>query len=163
MDGDSATLAQAVAILSDLARLPARQDLAITGSINARGEVLTVGSVSLKAVGWWRTCVDQGLCGTQGLVLPAANAPDLQLPEAMLRDVRAGRFHVYTVEHLEELLPLMLGRPTGRRADGKFAGDSVFGRAMRRLDRMAHRLHPARREPPKKPEDAAPDKGPQGN
>ncbi len=150
VDGDSATLAETLAVLSDLSRLPVRQDLAITGGLNPRGEVLPVGSVTRKVVGWWHTCRDRGLTGTQGVVLPLRSAPDLQLPEAVLSDVRAGRFAVYQVDHLDEAVGLAFGRPAGRTARG-FARNSVYASVSKRLNEMSARLYPKRPKPKPKP------------
>ncbi len=153
VDGDSATLAKALAVLSDLSDLPVRQSLAITGGINPRGEVLPVGSVTLKAVGWWRTCRDRGLTGEQGFVLPSRSTPDLQLPEELLSDVRAGRFAVWEVDHIDEAVQLMFGKPAGRQDKG-FAPGSVYAAVGRRLDEMGARLYPKRaatKEPGKEP------------
>jgi predicted ATP-dependent protease len=146
VDGDSATLAKALAVLSDLSRLPARQDIAVTGGINPRGEVLPVGSVTKKAIGWWRTCVDRGLTGEQGFVLPMRSAPDLQLPEALVADVKAGRFTIWQVDHLDEAVGLLLGRTAGR-LDKGFARGSVYALVARRLEQMSARLYPKRSKP----------------
>ena len=143
VDGDSATLAETIAVLSDLSRLPVRQDIAVSGGLNPRGEVLPVGSVTRKAIGWWRTCQDRGLTGDQGLALPMRSAPDLQLPEGLLADVSAGRFAVWQVDHLDEAVELLFGRPAGRQKKG-FARGSVYALVARRLDQMAARLYPRR-------------------
>lgn len=148
VDGDSATLAEAIALLSDLSGLPATQTIAVTGGINPRGEVLPVGSVTRKAVGWWETCREAGLTGDQGVLLPLRSADDLQLPEELVADVVAGRFHVWEVDHLDDALELVLGRPAGRRDKG-FARGSVYALAGRRLDQMAARLYPKRKAPAK--------------
>lgn len=150
VDGDSATLAETLAVLSDLSQLPARQDIAITGGLNPRGEVLPVGSVTRKAIGWWRTCRDRGLTGDQGFALPLRSTPDLQLPEELLADVSAGRFAVWEIDHLDDAVELLLGRPAGRRERG-FARGSVYALVARRLDQMAARLYPKRSQAKTKP------------
>ncbi len=146
VDGDSATLAEALALLSDLSNLPARQDIAVTGGLNQRGEILPIGSATLKVVGWFRACQTLGLTGSQGVLLPERSAPDLQLPEDVLDAVAAGQFHVWTADHLDEALELLLGRPAGR-TDKGFLRGSVYARAGHRLNVMAERLYPQRKKP----------------
>ncbi|MEE2830654.1 MAG: S16 family serine protease [Myxococcota bacterium] len=146
VDGDSATLAESVALLSALAELPCRQGVAISGSINQRGEVLPVGSVNLKVEGWWKTCKQRGLTGTQGVVLPRRNRPDLQLPEEIVTAVSEGRFHIWAVSHIHEALPVVLGQPAGKaKKDGGFTANSVLDRAERRVNRLSERLYPKRK------------------
>lgn len=158
VDGDSATVAESVALFSELSRIPARQDLAVTGSLNQRGQVQSVGSTTRKIEGWWATCVDRGLTGTQGVVLPAANLGALQVDERVLADIEAGRFHVYAVRTLDEVLELLLDHPAGRLASSPGAGpNSIFGRANGRMRRWSERLHPPRKpadKPPAKPPSA---------
>ena len=151
VDGDSATLAEAISLLSDLSQLPARQDIAVTGGLNQRGEVLPIGSATLKVIGWFRACQTLGLTGTQGVLLPERSAPDLQLPEDLVDAVAAGRFHVWTADHLDDALELLLGRPAGRTEKG-FVRGSVYARAGHRLNTMAERLYPQRKKTePEKP------------
>lgn len=135
VEGDSASLAELIAILSDLSGLPARQDLAITGSANQRGQAQAVGGVHLKVEGFFRTCKEAGLTGTQGVVVPAANEPNLLLEDEVVEAVRAGRFSLYSVRHLDEALELFLGAPAGTPdAEDRYPPDSVYGRAMAQLE-----------------------------
>ena len=151
VDGDSATLAEAIALLSDLSGLACRQDIAVTGAVNQSGELLPVGSINLKVVGWWKTCKKQGLTGKQGVLLPRATAPALQLPLEVKDDLSAGRFHLWATERIEDALELCLGKPAGSATPGKrFPPTSVYGLADRRLREMAERLHPKRKAAPRK-------------
>ncbi len=146
IDGDSATLAEAIALLSELSGLACRQDLAVTGAVTQRGDLLPIGSVNLKVRGWWESCRAHGpLTGTQGVLLPAASAPDLQIDRAVLADVRAGRFHIYTADRIEDAAEVILGRAAG--AGARPGPDRVLGLAARRLRAMSERLHPPRRPP----------------
>jgi predicted ATP-dependent protease len=147
VDGDSATLAETLALFSCLAELPCRQDVAVTGAISQRGEVLPIGSANLKIAGWWSTCRERGLTGSQGVLLPRASAADLQLPEEIVADVEAGRFHVWAAETVEQALELMLGRPAGLKKTRGFAPGSVYARAGRRMQAMSERLYPPRPQP----------------
>lgn len=147
VDGDSATLAEALALLSELSGLPARQDVAVTGAINQRGELLPVGSVNLKVAGWWRSCRDHGtLTGEQGVLIPAVSAEDLQLDKDVLADVAAGRFHVWVADTVEEASELVLDRASGTE---EHTPDSIFALVDARLRAMSERLFPPRRPPPK--------------
>jgi predicted ATP-dependent protease len=154
VDGDSATLAEAIALLSELSGLPARQDVAVTGAINQRGELIPVGSVSLKTMGWWRSCRDRGeLTGEQGVLIPEASAPDLQLDKDVLADISAGRFHVWIAGTIAEATELVLGRAAGSALEP--ASGTVFGLTAARLRGMSDRLFPPRK-PPARPRPKAP-------
>src|SRR3546814_708726 len=114
VDGDSASLAELLAVLSDLAGVPVRQDLAITGSVNQLGRSQAVGGVHHKVEGFFRTCVHAGgLTGEQGVVVPAANEANLVLREDVAEAVDAGKFHVWSVRSIEEAIELFTGLPAG--------------------------------------------------
>ncbi|MCG8544622.1 MAG: AAA family ATPase [Alphaproteobacteria bacterium] len=136
VEGDSASMAELLAILSDLSGVPLRQDIAITGSVNQRGEAQAVGGVPHKIEGFYRTCVDSGkLTGSQGVVIPAANEANVILLDPLLADIEAGRFHVWSVKRIEDAIELFTGMKPGRqRADGSYSPDSVYGRVMQQLE-----------------------------
>lgn len=162
VDGDSATLAEALALLSSLADLPVRQDIAVSGAINPRGEVLPVGSATLKAEGWFRCCADRGLTGSQGVMLPRASAEDLQVSDVVARAVADERFHVWVVDTVDQAVEVALGRSAGVRPKGGFTRGSVYARAGHRARHMSERLFPPRRPPAKKTaKKAAPEAGPE--
>lgn len=102
LDGDSATCAELYALLSSLARIPLRQGIAVTGSMNQRGEVQAVGGVTEKVEGFYRACRAKGLDGEQGVVLPASNVRDLMLAPEIADAVAAGRFHVWAMKDVFE-------------------------------------------------------------
>jgi ATP-dependent Lon protease len=110
LEGDSAGLAELLAVLSALAGLPLRQDLAVTGAVDQTGRVLAVGRVAEKVEGFYRVCRTLGLTGTQGVVLPKANLPHLTLKEEVVRAVEEGAFHLYAVEEVDEAVELLFGR-----------------------------------------------------
>jgi predicted ATP-dependent protease len=114
VDGDSASIAEVVALLSELAQLPADNAIAITGSINQHGQVQPVGGVNEKITGFHALCAARGLDATNGVVLPAQNVDDLMLPAAVCADVAAGRFHIRAVSHVDEALEIALGAPISR-------------------------------------------------
>ena len=136
VEGDSASLAEAVAVISDLAGLPVRQDVAITGSMNQRGEAQIVGGVAHKVEGFFRACTDKpaGLTGTQGAIVPNTNARSLVVEGDLVDAVAAGRFHLWTVSRIDEALELLLEMPAGEAdANGEYPPESVFGRVAARL------------------------------
>ncbi len=110
IEGDSAGLAELLAVLSALSGLPLRQDLAVTGAIDQTGRVLAVGRVAEKVEGFYRVCRTLGLTGTQGVVLPRANLPHLTLREEVVEALEAGRFHLYAVEEVDGAIELLFGR-----------------------------------------------------
>jgi len=151
IDGDSATLAETLAILSELSGLPVRQDIALTGAITQRGELLPIGSVNLKVRGWWASCKARGeLTGAQGVLIPAASAPDLMVDWDVLQDIRAGRFHVWTADRVEDAAELLLGREAGG-GTSRPGPQTVLGLAARKLRAMSERLYPPRSKPATKP------------
>ncbi|AEB11470.1 peptidase S16 lon domain protein [Marinithermus hydrothermalis DSM 14884] len=116
IEGDSAGLAELLAVLSAIGQVPLRQDLAVTGAVDQYGRVLPVGSVARKIEGFFHACRVQGLSGRQGVVFPKANAQNLTLEREVLEAVREGRFHLYAVAHVDEAIELLSGlRPTGYR------------------------------------------------
>jgi predicted ATP-dependent protease len=141
VDGDSASSAELYALLSSLAGLPLAQGIAVTGSVNQRGEIQAVGGVTAKAEGFYAACQDQGLTGDQGVVIPAANARHLMLKPEVVEAVAQGRFHVWAVRTVDEGLELLTGVPAGeRRADGSYPEGTVHGLVQQRLAAMAARL-----------------------
>ncbi len=141
IDGDSASSTEVYAILSALSGVPIRQDLAVTGAVDQLGRVEAIGGVSEKVEGFFRLCRERGLTGTQGVVIPASNAADLQLDEEVRDAIGSGRFHVYTVATVEEGIGLLTGREAGTRgADGGFPPDTVLGSCEARVRAMAEEL-----------------------
>ncbi len=134
VEGDSASLAETCALLSALADVPLRQDLAVTGSINQHGEVQAIGGVNEKIEGFFDLCHARGLTGTQGVLIPAANAQHLMLRGDVVDACNAGRFSVSTVASVDDALQALTGVAAGsREADGNFPADSLNGRVEARL------------------------------
>ena len=113
IDGDSASSTELYALLSRLANLPLRQDLAVTGSVNQWGEVQAIGGVNEKIEGFFDVCVQHGLTGQQGVLIPQANVRNLMLRHDVVEAIRAGRFHVYPITHIDQGLALLTGVPAG--------------------------------------------------
>jgi len=130
IDGDSASGAEMCCLLSALTGVPLRQDLAMTGAIDQLGHIQPVGAVAEKIEGFFDTCRDIGLSGTQGVIIPKANAGDLMLREDVVAACREGRFSVYAVEKVEEALSLLTGWAAGERdEEGRYAANSLLGLA----------------------------------
>jgi lon-related putative ATP-dependent protease len=111
IDGDSASGAETCCLLSALTGVPLRQDLAMTGAIDQFGHIQPIGAATEKIEGFYDACHDMGLTGTQGVIIPQANAQDLMLKEAVVEACAAGKFHVYAVEHVSEAMELFTGVP----------------------------------------------------
>lgn len=140
VEGDSASLAEACALLSALAELPLEQRLAVTGSINQKGAVQAVGGINEKIEGFFDVCQAQGLSGNQGVIIPDSNREHMMLRQDVVDAAAAGRFHVYTVRTVDQTMELLTGVAAGERAaDGAFPEGSVNARAEQRLADFARR------------------------
>ena len=138
IDGDSASSTELYCILSSLAELPIRQDLAVTGSVNQKGDIQAIGGVTQKIEGFFALCKKRGLTGKQGVLIPVSNVKDLVLNDEVVDAVKEGRFHIYPIAHINEGIELMMGYPAGERdATGNFPADSVHGRVYARLKAFA--------------------------
>ncbi|TMC00039.1 MAG: hypothetical protein E6J42_01915 [Chloroflexi bacterium] len=141
VDGDSASLAELCAIISSLADAPIRQDLAITGSVNQKGDVQPIGGVNQKIEGFHDLCRTVGFTGRQGVVIPARNRRNLMLREDVAESARGGDFQILAVDRVDEALEVLTGLVAGERGeDDKFPEDSVHGRADARLREMGEAM-----------------------
>ncbi|MEN9281884.1 MAG: hypothetical protein RL594_819 [Bacteroidota bacterium] len=134
VDGDSASAAEMIALLSAISNIPIRQDIAVTGSINQKGDIQPVGGVNEKVTGFFEVCRDKGLTGTQGVILPKQNVRDLMLSQEIIDAVHDGKFSIYAVDRLEDAIELLMSTPAGhRRRDGSFPADSVYAKVQANL------------------------------
>jgi len=121
VEGDSASLAETCAVLSSLAEIPIRQDIAVTGSINQKGEVQAIGGVNQKIEGFFRTAQGKGLTKEQGVIIPRSNVQNLMLEEEVVEAVREGKFHIYAVSAVDQAMEILTGLPAGeKKPDGTF-------------------------------------------
>jgi predicted ATP-dependent protease len=121
VQGDSASAAELMALLSALARIPLRQDRALTGSLNPLGQIQAIGGVNEKIEGFFAVCKERGLTGEQGVIIPANNRRHLVLQAEVVKAVAAGKFHVWAIEHVDEAIPLLTNQPAGeRQPDGSY-------------------------------------------
>jgi lon-related putative ATP-dependent protease len=140
VDGDSASAAELFALLSAIAQIALRQDLAITGSINQHGDVQPIGGVNEKIEGFFDVCAARGLTGRQGVVIPQGNVPHLMLRQEVVDAVAAGKFHVYAIASIDEGIELLTDVPAGAAgADGTYPADSFHGRVATALGVLAER------------------------
>ncbi len=141
VDGDSASSSELYALLSSLSGLPIKQGMAVTGSVNQRGQVQAVGGVTEKVEGFFEVCKARGLTGEQGVVLPEANVRNLMLKDEVVQAVREGRFHLWSVRTIDEGIELLTGVPAGKKGeDGSYPVGTVHQLVDTRLRQYAHRL-----------------------
>ncbi len=141
VDGDSASSAELYALLSALADAPINQALAVTGSINQRGEIQPIGGVTQKIEGFFRICKARGLTGEQGVLIPTVNARSLMLREEVIEATRAGQFHIYGVNTIEEGIQILTGIPFGTlTSDGHYLAGTIAERVLTRLAEFSERV-----------------------
>jgi lon-related putative ATP-dependent protease len=141
VEGDSATCAEACALLSVLAEVPLSQSLAITGSMDQRGLVQAIGGVNEKVEGFFDVCKARGLTGEQGVIVPASNVQHLMLREDILEAVEQGKFRIYAVSTIDEAVELLTGMPAGIRDEtGDYPPGSLNERVLANLKELGKAL-----------------------
>jgi lon-related putative ATP-dependent protease len=141
VEGDSASSTELYAILSRLSDVPIKQGIAVTGSVNQKGEVQAIGGLNEKVEGFFEACQTKGLSGKQGVLIPAANVRNLMLKEEVAAAVEEGKFHIYPVSTIDEGIEVLTGLKAGkRRKDGSFEPNSINDRVQKRLTFLAERL-----------------------
>ncbi|MDD3643744.1 MAG: ATP-dependent protease, partial [Candidatus Krumholzibacteria bacterium] len=138
IDGDSASSTELYAILSSLSGLPIRQEIAVTGSINQKGEIQPIGGVNEKIEGFYKVCASRGLTGTQGVIIPHQNVPDLMLDKTVVEAVAAGKFHIYPVRTVDEGIEILTGTAAGKPLEsGRYRPGTVNAMVQDALAEMA--------------------------
>jgi lon-related putative ATP-dependent protease len=141
VEGDSASSAELYGLLSSLSGLPLHQGIAVTGSVNQRGQVQSIGGVNEKIEGFYAVCKAQGLTGEQGVIVPAKNVQNLMLKKEVIDAVRQGWFKIWAVDHVDQGIEILTGMPAGeRQEDGTWPEGSVNDLVDRRLRKMAEDL-----------------------
>ncbi len=141
VDGDSASSAELYTILSSISGIPLKQNIAVTGSVNQRGEIQPIGGVNQKIEGFFRVCTAKGLTGDQGVLIPYQNIRNLMLKEEVVDTVKAGKFHVYSARTIDEGIEILTGIPAGeRKEDGTYAEGTVNYIVKQQLKEMAEKL-----------------------
>lgn len=126
VDGDSASCAEIFALLSTLSGLPIKQSLAVTGSLNQKGDVQPIGGVNEKIEGFYDVCKASGLTGSQGVIIPVQNIQELMLREDVIDAVGKGQFHIYAIKRVEEGIELLTGIKAGKKTGKGYEPGSVF-------------------------------------
>ena len=141
VDGDSASSTEIYAILSSLANIPIKQGIAVTGSVNQKGEIQPIGGVNQKVEGFYDVCKSKRLTGKQGVMIPHQNVNDLLLRPDVIEAVKAKKFHIYPIKTINEGIEILTDVPAGNRLrSGKFSKDSMFKIVDDKLHEMAMQL-----------------------
>ena len=138
VDGDSASSTELYAILSSLAGIPINQAIAVTGSVNQKGEIQPIGGVNDKIEGFFQICKMRGLDGTHGVMIPQQNIRNLNLSNEIVQAVKDGKFHIYAISTIEEGIEILTGVPAGKKdSQGHFPAGSVNALAYEKLKKYA--------------------------
>lgn len=139
VEGDSASSTELYAILSSLSGMPIRQSIAVTGSVDQKGEIQPIGGVTEKIEGFFDICKERGLTGEQGVLIPVQNISHLMLKEEVIDAVREGLFSIYAVNHIDEGIEILMNCPAGYQ-NGKFIPGSVYDLAYRKIKKFQESL-----------------------
>jgi len=138
VDGDSASSTETYSLMSILSGVPIKQGLAVTGSVNQKGEVQAIGGVNEKIEGFYELCKFRGLDGSHGVVIPESNVKNLMLKEEVVEAIKEGKFHIYPVKTIDEGIEVLTGVPAGEQSDeGVYPEGTINGLVQRRLDELA--------------------------
>ena len=141
IEGDSASSTELYGLLSALSGLPIRQGIAVTGSVNQHGKVQPIGGVNYKIEGFYAVCKAKGLTGEQGVIIPSLNERNLMLSDEVVAAVASGRFHVWSVAHIDQGIEILTGVAAGKPAeDGSYPEGSVNYLVDRRLTQMVESM-----------------------
>lgn len=140
IDGDSASSTELYALLSSLSGKPIRQSVAVTGSVNQKGEVQPIGGVNQKIEGFYLCCKNAGLTGDQGVMIPKPNVRDLMLKPEVVEAVKDGKFHIWAVSTIEEGIEILTGVKAGNRTKTGWTKNSVYALADARLKELGEAL-----------------------
>ncbi|MBC7222990.1 MAG: AAA family ATPase [Anaerolineae bacterium] len=164
VEGDSASSTELYALLSSLSGLPIKQGIAVTGSVNQRGQIQPIGGVNQKIEGFYEVCKIQGLDGTQGVIIPKQNVHNLMLREEVVQAVAEGKFHIWPVETVDQGIEILTGVPAGElQEDGTYPEGTVNFLVVQGLRRLAETLQKFGKEEAerKEPEENAQKERPQ--
>uniref|UniRef100_A0A7C6EBY1 endopeptidase La n=1 Tax=candidate division WOR-3 bacterium TaxID=2052148 RepID=A0A7C6EBY1_UNCW3 len=138
VEGDSASSTEIYALLSSLAELPIRQDIAVTGSVNQKGEIQPIGGVNQKIEGFYDVCKAKGLTGKQGVIIPKQNIEDLMLRKDVAKAIEQGKFHLYAVETIDQGIEILTGVKAGEKnKDGEYPPGTVNYLVNKKLVQLA--------------------------
>lgn len=146
IDGDSASAAELVALLSSLAEIPIKQCFAITGSVNQKGQIQPIGGVNEKVEGFYHVCKEKGLNGQNGVLIPHQNVKNLMLKKEVVNAVKNKQFHVYSIQTIDDALEILTGIKSGaKRKDGTYKEDTINYLVSKKLKQISEELRKASR------------------
>lgn len=138
VDGDSASSTELYGLLSSLSEIPIKQSIAVTGSVNQKGQIQPIGGVNEKIEGYFQICKMRGLDGSHGVMIPVQNVENLQLNDDVVEAVKNNLFHIYAVSTIDEGIEVLTGVPAGKKdKDGKFPAGTVNYLAYEKLKKYA--------------------------
>ncbi|MGE5474632.1 MAG: Lon protease family protein [Ignavibacteriales bacterium] len=138
IEGDSASSTELFAILSSLSGLPVNQGIAVTGSVNQKGEIQPIGGATHKIEGFFELCKSRGLTGAQGIILPHQNIINLNLCDEVIQAVEDGKFHIYPIKTIDEGIEILTGVPAGeKKSDGTYPKGTVNALVSEKLRKYA--------------------------
>ena len=141
IDGDSASTTELYGLLSSLSDIPINQGIAVTGSVNQKGQVQAIGGVNEKSEGYFSVCKARGLTGNQGVIIPKANIKNLMLDDEIIQSVKSNNFTIWAVDHIEDGIRILTSVGCGKRhKDGSYTADSIFEKVRQRLVEFAKLL-----------------------
>lgn len=142
VEGDSASSTEIYALLSSLSEVPIKQNIAITGSVNQKGEIQPIGGVNEKIEGFYDCCKSIGLTGKQGVLIPATNVADLMLRKDVVQAVGEGKFHIYAIKTIDEGIEILTGKEAGKHLkDGTYTKRSIHYLVDNKLKELAEGLY----------------------
>ncbi len=141
VDGDSASSTEIYALLSSLSGLPLKQYIAVTGSVNQKGEIQAIGGINQKIEGFYDCCCKTGLTGHQGVMMPETNVKDLMLRKDVVKAVKEGKFHIYAVKSIDEGIEILTDKKAGeKQSDGTFSKGTINYLVNEKLKELAKGL-----------------------
>lgn len=142
IDGDSASCAEIFALLSTLSELPVNQSIAVTGSLNQKGDVQPIGGVNEKIEGFFDVCKSRKLTGKQGVIIPIQNVKDLMLREDVVKAVENRKFHIWAIERIEEGIEILTGTRAGMKKEKSYEPGTVFGLVEKKIKELYSKSKP---------------------
>jgi len=138
VDGDSASSTELYALLSSLSVLPINQSIAVTGSVNQKGDIQPIGGVNAKIEGFYQVCKMRGLNGKHGVIIPIQNVVNLNLSDEVVEAVKNKKFHIYAISTIEEGIEILTGVPAGKKdKNGNFPAGTVNHLVYEKLKKYA--------------------------
>ena len=139
VDGDSASSTELYALLSSLSGVPINQSIAVTGSVNQKGEIQPIGGVNDKIEGFYNVCKTKGLNGKHGVIIPIQNVMNLSLSDEVIKSVKNKEFHIYAISTIEEGIEILTGVPAGRKdSSGNFPAGTINYLAYEKLKKYSN-------------------------